>query len=180
LLITMYQVRDWSYEIQSRLPSTYTKRWLRWKLQSNRTIVRITFKVVIAYLSRQEMDQLASWGRILLQISRSSHKTWMICITQKTSAAKDYQEDSANDGIIEETNHPASSIDMAEQQASSLFSANKIDGRMFDDVKETNIAIKKSILTISDRPSGCVVEWVDADLVPFVCSALNPVVQNNW
>jgi hypothetical protein len=83
LLITMYQVRDWSYEIQSHLPSTYTKRWLRWKLQPNRTIVQITFKVVIAYLSHQETDQLASWGRILLQISRSSHKTRMICITQK-------------------------------------------------------------------------------------------------
>jgi hypothetical protein len=61
------------------------------------------------------MDQLVSWGRILLQILWSSHKARMICITQKTSASKDYQEDSASKGIIEETRHPASNIDMAEQ-----------------------------------------------------------------
>jgi hypothetical protein len=33
----------------------------------------------------------------------------------KTSAAEDHQEVSANDGIIEETSHLASNIDMAEQ-----------------------------------------------------------------
>jgi hypothetical protein len=44
----------------------------------------------------------------------------MICITQKTSAAEDHLEDSASNGIIEETSHPASNIDMAEQQSSSL------------------------------------------------------------
>jgi hypothetical protein len=32
----------------------------------------------------------------------------------KTSTAKDHQEDSASNGIIEETSHPASNIDMAE------------------------------------------------------------------
>jgi hypothetical protein len=32
----------------------------------------------------------------------------------KTSAAEDHQEDSASNGIIEETSHPASNIDMAE------------------------------------------------------------------
>jgi hypothetical protein len=50
---------------------------------------------------------------------------------------------------------------------------------MFDDVKEINNAIEKSIFTISDKPSRCVAEWVDADSAPFVCSALNPVVHNN-
>jgi hypothetical protein len=66
---------------------------------------------------------------------------------------------------------------MAEQQASSSVSANKIDGRLFDDVKETDIAIKKSIPTISDRPSRCVAEWVDVNLVTLVCSSLNLVIQ---
>jgi hypothetical protein len=75
--------QDWFYEIHSRLPLAYTKRWLRRKLKPNKTIVWMTFKVVIAYLSCQEMDRLASWGRILLQIPRSSQKTRMICITQK-------------------------------------------------------------------------------------------------
>jgi hypothetical protein len=136
----------------------------------------MTFKVVIAYLSRQEIDRLASWGRILLQIPRLSHKIRMICITQK---AEDHQEDSTNNGIVEETSHPASNIDMVEQQASSSVNANKICGHIFNDIKETNIAIKKSILTISDKPSRCVAEWVDIDSVPFVCLALNLVVQNN-
>jgi hypothetical protein len=60
-----------------------------------------------------------------------------------------------------------------------LVTANKIGGHIFNDIKETDIAIKKSILTISDKPSRCVAEWVDADSASFVCSALNPVVQNN-
>jgi hypothetical protein len=81
--------------------------------------------------------------------------------------------------IKEETSHPASSIDMVEQQASSLVSANKIDGHMCDDVKETDITIEKSIFTISDKASRCVAEWVDAGSTTFVCSALNPVIQNN-
>jgi hypothetical protein len=76
----------------------------------------------------------------------------------KTSAPENHQDDSASNGIIEETSHPASSIDMVEQQASSLVSANKRDGQVFDDVKEIDIAIKKSILTISDKPSRCVAE----------------------
>jgi hypothetical protein len=76
----------------------------------------------------------------------------------KTSAPENHQDDSASNGIIEETSHPASSIYMVEQQASSLVSANKIDGQVFDDVKEIDIAIKKSILTISDKPSRCVAE----------------------
>jgi hypothetical protein len=97
----------------------------------------------------------------------------------KTSAVENHKEESANNGIIEEISHPASSIDMAEQQASSSVSANKINGRMFDDVKETDIAIEKSVSTISDRPSRCVAEWTDADLTPFICSTLNPIVQNN-
>jgi hypothetical protein len=96
----------------------------------------------------------------------------------KTSAAENHQEDSAGNGIIEETSHPTSNIDMAEQQASSLVSANKIGGHIFNDVKETNIAIEKSIFTISDKPSKCVADWVDADSAPFVCSALNLVIQN--
>jgi hypothetical protein len=33
----------------------------------------------------------------------------------KTSAAEDHQEDSASNGIIEETSHPISNIDMVEQ-----------------------------------------------------------------
>jgi hypothetical protein len=45
----------------------------------------------------------------------------------KTSATENHQEDLASNGIIEETSHPVSSIDMAEQQASSSVSANKID-----------------------------------------------------
>jgi hypothetical protein len=97
----------------------------------------------------------------------------------KTSAAENHQDDSANNGIIEETNHPTLSIDMTEQQASYSISANKIDGHMSDDIKETDIAIEKSVSTISDKPNRCVTEWVDVDLVSFVCSALNPVVQNN-
>jgi hypothetical protein len=97
----------------------------------------------------------------------------------KTSAAEDHQDDLASNGIIEETSHPTSIIDMAEQHASSSISANKIDGRMFDDVKETDIAIEKSVSTISDKPSRCAVEWIDVNSAPFVCSALNPVVQNN-
>jgi hypothetical protein len=60
-----------------------------------------------------------------------------------------------------------------------LVSANKICGHIFNDVKETDIAIKKSILTISDKSSRCVAEWVDVDSAPFACSALNPVVQIN-
>jgi hypothetical protein len=63
--------------------------------------------------------------------------------------------------------------------ASSLISANKIGGHIFNDVKETDIAIKKSILIISNKSSRCVAEWVNADLASFVCSALNPVMQNN-
>jgi hypothetical protein len=97
----------------------------------------------------------------------------------KISAANDHQEDSINSGISEEISHPDSSIDMAEQHASSSVSANKIDGQVFDDVKEIDIAIMKSILTISDEPSRCVAEWVDVDSAPFVCSTLNSVVQNN-
>jgi hypothetical protein len=95
----------------------------------------------------------------------------------KTSAVQNHQEESASNGIIEETNHPTSSIDMAEQQASPSVSANKIDGRMFDDVRETDIAIEESVSTISDKPIRCVAEWVDVDSAPSVCSALNPVVQ---
>jgi hypothetical protein len=68
---------------------------------------------------------------------------------------------------------------MSEQQASSSVSANKIDGHMFDDVKETDIAIEKSIFTISNKSSRCVAEWIDVDSTPFVCSTLNLVVQNN-
>jgi hypothetical protein len=98
----------------------------------------------------------------------------------KTSAAEDHQEDSASNEIIEEISHTASNIDMAEQQASSSVSANKIGSHIFNDVKETDIAIKKSILIISNKPSRCVAECIDTDSVPFVCSALNPVVQNNW
>jgi hypothetical protein len=97
----------------------------------------------------------------------------------KTSATEDDQEDSASNRIIEETSHPASNIDMAKRQGSSSVSANKIGGHIFNDVKETDIAIEKSILTISDKPSRCVAEWVDADSAPFGCSALNPDVQNN-
>jgi hypothetical protein len=63
--------------------------------------------------------------------------------------------------------------------ASSSVSANKIGGHIFNDVKETDIAIKESILIISNKSSRCVAEWVNADLASFVCSALNPVMQNN-
>jgi hypothetical protein len=62
---------------------------------------------------------------------------------------------------------------MVEQQASSSVSANKVDGQMLDDVKEIDTAIEKSVSTISDKPSRCVAEWVDADSTPFVCSTLN-------
>jgi hypothetical protein len=96
----------------------------------------------------------------------------------KISTTEDHQKDSASNVIIEETSHPASSIDMAKQQASSLVSANKIGGHIFIDIKETDIAIKKGILTISDKSSRCVAEWVGANLTPFVCSALNSIVQN--
>jgi hypothetical protein len=76
--------------------------------------------------------------------------------------------------------NPASSIDIVEQQASSLVSANKIDGHVFDDVKETDIAIKnESIVTILDKLSRCVAERIDTDSTSLVCSALNLVVQNN-
>jgi hypothetical protein len=68
---------------------------------------------------------------------------------------------------------------MAEQQASYAISASKIGGHIFNDVKETDIGIKKSILTISEKPSRCVAEWVDANSASFVCLALNLVVQNN-
>jgi hypothetical protein len=74
----------------------------------------------------------------------------------KTSAAENHQEDSARNEIIEETSHFASNIDIAEQQASSSVSANKIGGHIFNDVKETDIAIKKSVFTTSDKPSRCV------------------------
>jgi hypothetical protein len=106
----------------------------------------------------------------------------------KTSVVNDHQEDSATNGINEEISHPASDIDMAEQQASSSVSASKIDGHMFfcekdghmfHDVKEIDIAIKKSIFTVSNKPSRCVVEWVDDESVSFACSILNPVAQNN-
>jgi hypothetical protein len=112
------------------------------------------------------------YSKIKSQDSNDMHNS-------KTSAADDHLEDSASNGIKEETNHPASNIDMAGQQASSSVNANKIGGHIFNDVKETDIAIKKSILTISYKPSRCVVEWVDTGSAPFVCSALNPVVQNN-
>jgi hypothetical protein len=52
---------------------------------------------------------------------------------------------------------------MAEQQASSSVSANKIGGHMFNDVKETDISIKKNILSISNKPSRCVAKCVDVD-----------------
>jgi hypothetical protein len=93
----------------------------------------------------------------------------------KISTCDDHREDSASNEI----NDPASSIDMAEQQASSSVSTNKIDGQMFDAVKETDIAIKKSILTILYKPSRCVVVWVDVDSTSFIFSLLNLVVQNN-
>jgi hypothetical protein len=99
--------------------------------------------------------------------------------SSKTSAAEDHQQDSVNNGVIEETSYPASNINMAKQQASSSVSANKIGGHVFNDVKETDIAIKKSILTILDKTSRCVAEWVDVDSASFVCSALNLVVQIN-
>jgi hypothetical protein len=70
----------------------------------------------------------------------------------KTSAAEDHQQDSTSNGIIEETSHPTFNIDMVEQQASSLISANKIGSHVFNGVKETDITIKKSILTISVKP----------------------------
>jgi hypothetical protein len=38
----------------------------------------------------------------------------------KISAVEDHQEDSASNGIVEETSHPASNINMAEQQTSSF------------------------------------------------------------
>jgi hypothetical protein len=69
---------------------------------------------------------------------------------------------------------------MAKQQASSSVSVNKIDDHMFDDAKEIDIAIEKSIFIISDKPSRCVAEWIDVDSASFVCLALNLVVQNNW
>jgi hypothetical protein len=94
----------------------------------------------------------------------------------KTSTTDDHQEDSASNRINEETSHPAWSIHMAEQQASSLVSANKIDGHVFDDAKETDISIKKSIFTVPDEPSRCVTKWVDAESAPFICSVLNPAV----
>jgi hypothetical protein len=97
----------------------------------------------------------------------------------KTSAVEDHQEDLGSNEIIEETSHLASNIDMDEPQASSSLSANMIGGHIFNDVKETDIAIRKSILIISDEPSTCVAEWVDVDLAQFICSALNLVVQNN-
>jgi hypothetical protein len=97
----------------------------------------------------------------------------------KTSAAEGHLEDSASNEIIELTSHPTSNIDMAEQQASSSVSANKLAGHIFDDAKGTDIAIKKSILPILDKPSRYVAERVDADSVPFICSALDPIVQNN-
>jgi hypothetical protein len=53
----------------------------------------------------------------------------------KISAAGDHHEDSASNRINKEISHPAYNIDMVEQQASSLVSANKIDGHVFDDVK---------------------------------------------
>jgi hypothetical protein len=55
--------------------------------------------------------------------------------------------------VAEETSHPTSNIGMAEQHASSSVSVNEIGGHLFNDVKETNIAIKKSILTILNKPS---------------------------
>jgi hypothetical protein len=85
----------------------------------------------------------------------------------------------ANNWIIEETSHHASNIDMAEQQASSSVSANKIGGHIFNNVKETDIAIKKSVFTISNKSSRCVAEWVDDNSVSFICTALDPIVQNN-
>jgi hypothetical protein len=94
----------------------------------------------------------------------------------KTSAGDDHQGDSASNEIMEETSHPASNINMVKQQASSSVSANKIGGHVFNNVKEIDIAIKKSILIILDKPSRCVIEWVDVDSTPFICSALNPVV----
>jgi hypothetical protein len=97
----------------------------------------------------------------------------------KTSATDDHQEDLASNGIKEETNYPASNIDRAKQQASSSVSANKIVGHVFDDVKETDVALEKSIFTISNKPSRCVDKWVDAESALFVCSALNPVAQTN-
>jgi hypothetical protein len=97
----------------------------------------------------------------------------------KTSVADDHREDSTSNGINEETSHSTSSIDMAEQQASCSVSANKIDGHLLDDIKEIDIAIKKNIFMTSDKLSRCVAEWVDANSMPFICSTLNPVVQNN-
>jgi hypothetical protein len=98
----------------------------------------------------------------------------------KISAVDDHQEYSTSNGIEEETSHSASNIDTTEQQASSSVSATKIGGHVFNDIKETNIAIKKRILTISDKPSRYVAEWVGVDSTSFVGSTLNPVVQSNW
>jgi hypothetical protein len=97
----------------------------------------------------------------------------------KTSAADDHREDSASNEMNEENSHPAFSIEIAEQQASSSVSANKIDGHICDDIKEIDIVVKKSIFTISDKPSSCVAEWVDVDSALFVCSTLNSITQSN-
>jgi hypothetical protein len=73
----------------------------------------------------------------------------------KTSAADDHQYDLASNEIIEETSHPGSNIDIAEQASFSV-SANMICDHIFNDVKETDIAIKKSVFTISNKPSSYV------------------------
>jgi hypothetical protein len=64
----------------------------------------------------------------------------------KISLVEDHQEDLASNGIIEEISHSASNIDMAEQQASSSVSANKVGDHIFNNVKETDIAIRKGML----------------------------------
>jgi hypothetical protein len=56
----------------------------------------------------------------------------MICITQKQVQQMSIKRIRLVMGLMK-------------KQASSSVSANKIDGHMFDDIKETNIAIKKSM-----------------------------------
>jgi hypothetical protein len=58
------------------------------------------------------MDRLASWGRINSKVKSQDLDDMH---NSKIIATDDHQVDSASNGINEETNHPASSIDMAKQ-----------------------------------------------------------------
>jgi hypothetical protein len=75
----------------------------------------MTLKVLVAYLSPIGNELASISGSYPTSNSKVKSEDSDDMHNSKISAAKDHQEDSASNGIIEETSHPAFNIDMIEQ-----------------------------------------------------------------